>query len=408
MSSAHPSFSPNLPYSSNPPTTDRDRPRLLKAQLAVYILILTFDLALLLQLVAHFAATQEVEDFGMPPGWKRDFVAQLVGGNKMVTWIVVFLCVPCDGTVALGCVAWYGNLMYDGAVEMEVEWRRGRFEEWIVGVCGRVGRWNEKYLWSAREGHGTQESETSRATDHEAAASSHRTSPPTSVLHALLFPALTHLERLLLRTLWSILLILALTSHIYIFATNLAPSSAFCSQNQYPSWHFPDPGPRSYQPKLSLGQRCKKINVGIRWVGGYSSGSAGILGVLHFFALSLGVVEYFFSRRRRNGENDTEKGKERTEENALEMQDWAYAPRDIDIRSRKSSIRDCDEGEATREATGRMSAISQEEANVGVQRRGRGRRRDGSSHTNDTRSSAASGKWERLKRSEGLMECLVE
>jgi hypothetical protein len=71
----------------------RDRPWLLKTLIAIYISILTTNLFLLLQLIAHMAATQGKENFGMPPLWRKGFVRQAVGGSKMFTWVVVFLLV---------------------------------------------------------------------------------------------------------------------------------------------------------------------------------------------------------------------------------------------------------------------------------------------------------------------------
>jgi hypothetical protein len=94
--------------STSPPpvsitSTLRDcRTWVLKTHIIIHILILSTAVFLLMQLISHTTAVEEVEAFDMPPGWKKMFVRQLMEGTKVFSWVAVYLLVSFRVHCAMG------------------------------------------------------------------------------------------------------------------------------------------------------------------------------------------------------------------------------------------------------------------------------------------------------------------
>jgi hypothetical protein len=203
------------------------------------------------------------------------------------------------------------------------------------------------------------------------------------------------------------MMLLTLSSHIYIYTANIYPSLAFCYEHDYPLWHF---RPNS----LTLQQRCKRINWSIHSAGGCSATGAMVLAVWHFCALLSrlwGVLDKRSVDRLSNGrfrglKTKLQARRKRDADTGVDMLDWQHLPKDVDVRSR-STRRSARSGALTGmdDIPKRLPTVSQEELEIGMRRKRRREEKDDGSSSSDIKKEVRGSRWS--WKSEGFFECLA-
>ncbi|KAG9193038.1 hypothetical protein G6011_03073 [Alternaria panax] len=292
------SSTPSLPFSII--ATPRDhRIRVLKFHIIVHILVFSTVVLLLMQLISHTTTLVGVGDSGLPPLWMEMFVRQLVDGTEMFIWVAVYLLVLLDGLHALLCIGWYADQLTPFRRRRNVGRRRMATKTWFDSIRQSLEEWRQQCLkpFETRDGEensrrpihdmewrsaASQNAPQDRKSSHWMVNSditpSPLSSPSPHTYHPFLHPTFTSVTRHILLALWDTIMLLTLTSHIYIYAANIRPGLAFCSKHDYPLWH-------SKVDLFTLPQRCARVNWNIHSAGGCSATGAVALALWHFCAL---------------------------------------------------------------------------------------------------------------------------
>ncbi|KNG45182.1 hypothetical protein DDE82_001795 [Stemphylium lycopersici] len=365
---------PNLP-----PVVHRNlHQRFLKTHLTSHELTLVTAVVTLMLLVAHTAATHGMQPSGLPQKWLHDFVHQLYEGTKTFTWIIMYIML-------------YPNVRYKD------EERRQKRRVWLKNFFGKIASCVPKPFRRNQNDRQASATETKRSpndTARQIAAEgevSKRTSKTNSqpapyhplACHPLLHLDFSTLQRLVLLTLWDVIMILTLSSHIYIFLRNIEPSLKMC--------HNPisahTSSPRSISLLLNSKAKCHRLNWRIHSAGGYSAGGAAILGTLHLFASTLRLYEYVRAKRplkpRKTVSDGLKRSRKRKQHGSSDEQHWRNPPRDIVVRPQSSPPQTGFSSSLSpgihvyslpstvgTPATRHQATISQEEQNAGVLQRG--------------------------------------
>jgi hypothetical protein len=337
------------------------------------------------------------------------------------------------------CIGWYANRLHPVRRERDVGKRRRATRSWLEGLHRRLCKWWNRHLGHFEGGDGEEDSQTSgfdierlpprqQSSPHDRASSQwtdDSDAPPRSptpslrqhTYHPFLHPAYTTLSHHILLTLWDIIMLLALASYIYVYISNILPGLAFCTIHKYDFAVF------SFTPTnnpFSMSERCKRINWGIHSAGGCAATGATFLALWHFCALVFrlwSVVNKTLGHRLKGRRLGRWKDRLRARrgkkpEEGIDMLDWQYPPRDVDVRSRSTMRRSARSETQTGTQTGaedverRGSALGQEMGTSMTRRKRRGR--GGKSDANngsDVEKDIRGSKWS--WRSEGFLEFLA-
>lgn len=332
--------------------------------------------------------------------------------------------IPHDILHALLCIGWYSNQLYPD-VRYKDEERQQNRRVMLINFFGKITACVQKRFRRNRNDGQASATETKRSThdttrqtttESEPSKRTRKTNsqpasdyPPT--YHPLLRSDFSTLQRLVLLTLWDVIMILTLSSHIYIFLKNIKPSLEKC--------HNPiladTLSPRSISPLLNSKDKCHRLNWRIHSAGGCSAGGAAILGALHLFTLMLRFYEYAKLNRpldlRKRASDRLKRSRKRKEpSSSSDEEHWRNPPRDIDVRSRipprqdgfssslSPSIQVYSLPSMTVMPTTRHQAtISQEELNAGVLQRGSVRTRRSQQQDSDVADHQSEhSRWEAL------------
>ncbi|KAH7355672.1 hypothetical protein BKA66DRAFT_474978 [Pyrenochaeta sp. MPI-SDFR-AT-0127] len=253
------------------------------------------------------------------------------------------------------------------------------------------------------------------------------------ICHPLLPSNVSPITHMFFLTLYDTLIILILTLHIVAFASNIAPSLAFCSTPaaiNYPPWAFHDSSGTDWtdgsyakdsmgmdrggrKVQLGMRERCQRINWGISTAGGWGCGGAAMLAALHVAGLGMRMWEVWGPEGSRDVEKRKhgmeEEGLDRSMETRLKEEEWENAPKDINIQTHATRPHVLSSSVSTPSA--HPTTISEEEHNIGVRERdkrsaGQERRTEYKSESKSSEdlptSSIRQAKW-----METLLECLV-
>jgi len=78
------------PFSLASLPNDR-HPRVLEAHIVIHVLILSTAILLLMQLISHTAAAEAVEDYGVPPEWKKQLMRLFFERTAVFSWVFIYL-----------------------------------------------------------------------------------------------------------------------------------------------------------------------------------------------------------------------------------------------------------------------------------------------------------------------------
>jgi hypothetical protein len=204
--------------------------------------------------------------------------------------------------------------------------------------------------------------------------------------------------RLIILTLYDAILLLILVSHDYMYRKSIVPSEEFCDSTEVVSYSDLKLPPLD-ESDMAIGyrvppmvERCQRYNWNITAAGGFSSTIATILAATHLAAIICRLVEFghawvTFAQESRKLKRERKSGKR----NSV----WHVPPREVYIHHR---------GTMTSDRTGRLTAISEEEHNIGGEAVRR-RRAHKSKSSESIQSKASSGGTRNVE--EMLLECLM-
>lgn len=170
-----------------------------------------------------------------------------------------------------------------------------------------------------------------------------------------------------------------LTSHVYVFFSLIEPNWALCDAAKLHLYEHRETQPSSHE--FNDLEKCQRYNWNFTAAGGFSSAMASLLATIHLAATFCMLVEIIYSwiyesdRNGKDGRND--------------------AQSDADVGTRETGSR----------ATGRLTALSEEEHGAGSGTSTR-RRINKSTSSEGAKSKASSSGSSRLE--EVLLECLIE
>lgn len=164
-------------------------------------------------------------------------------------------------------------------------------------------------------------------------------------------------------------------------------------------------GVRGRKMQLSMRERCQRIVWGINTAGGWACAGAAVLAALHVGAF--GVRMWGVWRGEYGGEEEDMLGEEHFASMGRGMEEWEYAPREVDVRTRavRPHI-----SSRTSSAAQQPTTISEEEHSTGVRV---GRKNIRQRTRVETKSKSRGSEDEaphstgQTKWMETLLECLV-
>lgn len=225
----------------------------------------------------------------------------------------------------------------------------------------------------------------------------HSDTPPTH--HPLLHVTHPPAGRFVLLAAYDTLLTMILVLHIYTYIININPSTAYCGSKATkndpakPAKDIAKPKKVNYDP-LDQTEQCERMNWHIHIAGGFASAVAALLIAMHLAALGCRIFEVCFMQLKWMRRKRTVRREGSVWEQGSQM-------RDIDIHTRG------ERGTTTSpRSTGRLTKISEEEANTGgeVTRRAQDSR---SMHSQGVNLKQVEGEGEEGRLDHVLLECLL-
>ncbi|KAF2677313.1 hypothetical protein K458DRAFT_396013 [Lentithecium fluviatile CBS 122367] len=260
-----------------------DRASRLERHILTYSLTIIASFLVLLMVVWHISTTHLIDDYGMPEDWEQEFFKKQFAGGKATLWGMLFAVVLIDCMLALLALDYYHGCRYD----------RGKGENVPMpgAVKAEISKRNAKALESASPT--SYNSNRRRRCSSINAPTSERTMTPTRpqprpeilpatpphTYHPLHSRRLRPSERFLVQTAYDALIMGLLATHIANFFASFPSNMRACHYRRKSLLAVTDP----LHTKLTIEQRCYRINIDIHVAGGFDVALCAVLLALHMW-----------------------------------------------------------------------------------------------------------------------------